>query len=134
MPEVSGKERKIRMNKQSKWPFKHLSQKSSWPMQGLVVQFAAAVIQTPSEARKEAAEKMVERCFRMGARLALEFGMSPVRALRVAQEQIEREIPGAKPAIADAKIAEHDKVSEMADALVSGELSNLFGAKEKGEA
>lgn len=97
-----------------KWPFKRLRQNSSWPMQGIVVAFAAAVLQTAPEQRTAASAKMIERGFRIGARLALEFGMSPVDALRVAQRQIEREIPGAKSAIADARTEEYTAAVELA--------------------
>jgi hypothetical protein len=119
--------------KDPKWPFKHLKKKSSWPMQGMVLNMAAAVLSAPAPARKQAAGKMIERCFRMGARLALEFGMDPAKAMQLAQKQIEREIPGANQAIADWKISEHDEVSKLADEVLS--TANLFGAtKPKGEA
>lgn len=62
--------------KSGHWPFKHLKQTSSWPMQPLVLQLAATVLQAPSPMRKETAGKVVERCVRMGARLAVEFGVS----------------------------------------------------------
>lgn len=135
MGDASPKEGQVRMsNEKKQWPFKHLSQKSSWPMQGFVVNFAAAVLQAPKGEQKKVARKMVERCMRMGARLAREFEISPVKVLKIAQEQIEREIPGSKPAIAEAKLAEHEEVTEMAEAIVSGQLSSLFGKKDTGEA
>lgn len=132
MEEASSKEGQSQMSNKKQWPFKHLSQKSSWPMQGLVVNMAAAVLQAPKVHRIEAAEKMIERCFRMGARLALEFGMDPAKALKIAQTQIEREVPGAKAIIADAKISEYEQVSKLAEDVLSG--TNLFGTSGKGEA
>lgn len=85
------------------WPFKSLKQNSSWPMQPFVVQFAAAVISAPPEARKEFAGKMIERCIRMGARLAVEFGMPAPLFVEVAKAQIVREGgPSARAALADA--------------------------------
>lgn len=137
MLEVSSKEGWFRMsNSKQQWPFKKISQKSSWPMQGIVVNLAAAVLQAPKTHRVEAAEKMIERCFRMGARLALEFGVNPVKALKIAQRQIEREIPGAKAVLVDAKMDEAAKIEEMADAIVSGQISKLFTNKpeDKGKA
>lgn len=75
----------------NQWPFKHINRHSSWPMQGLVVNFAAAVLQVPESQRKAAAHKMIERCVRMGARLAREFGMDAQTFVSVAAAQIARE-------------------------------------------
>ena len=98
----------------SQWPFQHIRRESSWPMQGIVVSFAAAVLQCAPEDRTAAAAKMIERSFRIGARLAREFGMSPVAALRLAQQQIEREIPGASSALADARVEEFEQAKACA--------------------
>ena len=77
------------------WPFKTIKQQSSWPLQPLVVRFAAAVLRTPPEARIEAAVKMIERCVRMGARIAVEFGMDAEGFVSIAAEQIARETGAA---------------------------------------
>jgi hypothetical protein len=83
------------------WPFKTIKKTSSWPMQPLVVQFAASVLHAPPEVRTEAAAKMIERCVRMGARLAVEFGMDSDAFTALAAEQIARETgaAGAGPTI-----------------------------------
>lgn len=108
-----------------KWPFKHLKQDSTWPMQGLVVQMAATVLHTHPVQRKEAAAKTIERCVRMGARLALEFGMPAPLFVDVARAMIIKEGGSeAQTALANATNAvkyeskEHqeavDKLFEMA--------------------
>lgn len=83
------------------WPFKTIKRTSTWPMQPFVVQFAAAVLHAPPEDRTEAAAKMIERCVRMGARLAVEFGVDAETFVGVAAEQIARETgaAGAGPAL-----------------------------------
>jgi len=74
-----------------KWPFKTIKKTSTWPMQPFVVQFAAAVLDAPLDARQAFSVKMIERCVRMGARLAVEFGMDADAFVTVAAEQISRE-------------------------------------------
>jgi len=74
------------------WPFKRLKQHSSWPLQGLVVQFAATVINAPEGAQRKAmAQNMIESCIRMGARLAVEFEMTADLFIEAAKAQIIRE-------------------------------------------
>lgn len=106
------------MSKKTNWPFRHLRRESSWPMQGIVVAFAAAVLQTPAPERAAAGAKMLERSFRLGARLARELEADPVEMLRLAQRQLEREIPGAKEAIAEARAAELELANAAARAAV----------------
>jgi hypothetical protein len=107
------------------WPFKHLKQTSSWPMQSLVLQLAASVLQAPAPKRKQAAEKVIERAVRMGARLACEFGMPPALFVEIAKSMIIKEGGSkAQTALAQAttavkyESAEHkaevDKLFEMA--------------------
>lgn len=73
------------------WPFKTIKKTSTWPMQPFVVQFAAAVLHAPPTEREAFAAKMIERCVRMGARLAVEFGVDAETFVGVAAEQIARE-------------------------------------------
>ena len=120
----------------SGWPFKHLKQNSSWPMQGMVVQIAAQVITLPVSARKKAAAKMVERCIRMGARLAVEFDMPAVLFVEVAKAQIAREGGAeAKAALAEAFGEEVVKALEGADEAmeaVQAQVAAIF-TDDKGE-
>ena len=96
------------------WPFKHLKQGSSWPFQPFAVQFAAAVLQAPSSEKKTAARKMIERCVRLGARLACEFDMPPVVFVEVAKAMIIKE--GGKAAQASLSEAFGDEVIKAVDA------------------
>lgn len=73
------------------WPFKTLKRTSTWPLQPLAIQFAAAVLTCPEEERPAAAHKMVERCLRLAARLAVEFGIEMEPFVQLAAEQIARE-------------------------------------------
>ena len=122
----------------SGWPFKHLKQNSSWPMQGMVVQIAAQVITLPVSARKKAAAKMVERCIRMGARLAVEFDMPAPLFVEVAKAQIAREGGAeAKAALAEAfgeeVIAALDGAEEAVDS-VQAQVAAIFNGEETPEA
>ena len=74
-----------------KWPFKTLKQNSTWPMQSLTLQMAAMVLTVHPNERKAAAAKMIERCVRMGARLAVEFGMPGPLFVEVARAMIVKE-------------------------------------------
>lgn len=99
----------------AKWPFKHLKKNSTWPMQGLVVQFAAAVLQLPESHRQAAAHKMIERCVRMGARLAREFGVDAATFVDVAAAQIARE-GGPEAKVQLANMAGPGKTLTLAEA------------------
>lgn len=79
----------------SGWPFKTIKQTSTWPMQPFVVKFAAAVLSAPEPDRPAFARKMIERCVRMGARLAVEFGMGAEEFVNIAGEQIANETGAA---------------------------------------
>lgn len=98
------------------WPFRHLKQSSAWPLQGVVVALAGAILKAPPEIRSGFASKTLERAFRIGARLAREFEVDPVAALRIAQRQIEREIPGAADAIGHARAEEYLSAAAVASA------------------
>lgn len=112
------------------WPFKTIRQDSTWPLQGMVVSMAAAVLDTPEDARKAALYKNAERLYRVVARVAGEFGASPVVLLDIARKQLEREIPGAKERIADALAEDAGATIEAAAALTT----DIFGALKKGDA
>lgn len=118
-----------------KWPFKHISKKSGWPMQPLVVQFAGAVLQAPPEQRKELAHKMVERCVRMGARLAVEFGVSPTKFMKVAEAMMVKE--GGEKAAQTLKLAKAEQTTaanEKAGEMVADILKNAAWNGQTGEA
>jgi hypothetical protein len=59
------------------WPFKTLKQNSSWPLQGVVIALAAAVLQ--ADTAPAAVAKTIERALRVGVRLANEFGVTPAQ-------------------------------------------------------
>lgn len=113
-----------------KWPFKHLKQESSWPLQPLACSLAAVVIQAPPELRKEALAKTVERAFRLAARVCRELEVHPARALEIAEAQLCREIPGAKQAILSVKEGKAEATEGQAQDL----LSQMLGGPKKGEA
>lgn len=113
-----------------KWPFKHLKQDSSWPLQGVACALSAQVIQSPPELRKEAVAKTVERAFRLAARVCRELEIHPARALEVAEEQLCREIPGAKKAILAVRAGKAADAEDQAQDL----LSKMLGGPETGEA
>ena len=99
---------------------KRLNVDSSWPMQPVLLQFAAQIRVAEKQGAsdhdvKKAVLKQTERFLRMGARFAYEFNVNPVKLLDMAQQQIEREIPGAKKRIEEAK------AKEFADKLMAAE-------------
>jgi hypothetical protein len=96
------------------WPFKTIKQKSEWPFHGILIPIAAVVLQAPPKLRTAVAQKQIERCLRMGAKLAVEFGMCPWAFLQIAEEQIVRE-GGEEVA---KHLAEHK--SDHAQAVVDG--------------
>ena len=120
------------------WPFKSLKQSSTWPMQPFVIQFAAAVLHAPPSERKKFAAKMIERCVRMGARLAVEFDMPAVLFVEVAKAQIAREGgPEAKAALAEAfgaeVVAALDGAEEAVDS-VQAQVAAIFSGEDTPEA
>jgi len=117
-----------------KWPFKSLKQSSTWPMQPFVVQFAAAVLSAPPQSRKEFAGKMIERCVRMGARLAVEFGMPAPLFVEVAKAQIIREGgPSAQAALAEAFGEDVLATIDGADEVLA-QVHEIFSGDEVPEA
>ena len=115
------------------WPFKRLSEKSSWPLQGLVLSLAAPLRMTkgaPAEAIQQAAWKGAERLFRAGARFSYEFGLEPVKLLAVARKQIEREVPGAKAKLKAADAEAFEAKALAAEALTAQMKS--FGSGDPG--
>jgi hypothetical protein len=121
-----------------KWPFKHIKQKSSWPMQPLVVQFAGAVLQAPPDERVKYAGKMIERAVRIGARLAVEFGMPPTVFVKVAEDMMIKEggkaAQQALQAVKAEKAVEAMELAEEAAESVQEQLGAIFGKGTKGEA
>lgn len=120
------------------WPFKHLKQSSSWPMQPFVLQFAAAVLHAPQSERQKFAVKMTERCVRMGARLSVEFELPAPLFIEIAKAQIAREGgPEAKAALAEAfgaeVVAALDGAEEAVDA-VQAQVAAIFSGGEIPEA
>ena len=114
-----------------KWPFKTLKQTSTWPMQPIVIQLAAIVLHTPPQDRQKAAAKVIERCIRAGARLAVEFGMPAPLFVEVAKAQIVREGGAeAKAALAEAFGEDVVAALEGADeavASVQAQVAEIFG-------
>jgi len=49
--------------------------KSSWPFHPLLVQLAGEIEKVPAQLQKPAVVKTVERCFRLGVKLAMHYGM-----------------------------------------------------------
>jgi hypothetical protein len=113
-----------------KWPFKHLKQDSSWPLQNVACALSAVVIQAPPELRKEAMAKTIERAFRLAARVCRELEIHPARALEIAEEQLCREIPGAKAAILAVRGEKAADTEDQAQDL----LKTMLGGPETGEA
>lgn len=113
-----------------KWPFKHLKQDSSWPLQGVACALSATAIQAPPELRKEAMAKTIERAFRLAARVCRELEIHPARALEIAEEQLCREIPGAKQAIVAVRAGKAADDDDQAQDL----LAKMLGGPETGEA
>lgn len=69
----------------------------------MVLQFAAEVLSAPEGDRKKLVGKMIERCIRMGARLAVEFGMPAPLFVEIAKGRIVHEGgQEAQTALADA--------------------------------
>ena len=121
-----------------KWPFKTLKQTSTWPLQGLTCQFAAAVLAAPATDQKKAASKMIERAVRMGARLAVEFGMPAPLFVEIAKAQIVREAgPEAQVALKEAfgedVLAAIDGAEEAIES-VQAQVAEIFGGDEVPEA
>ena len=118
------------------WPFKHIKQKSSWPMQPFVLSLAVAIMKNAD--RKASAAKAIERCVRAGARLAVEFGMPADIFVEVAKTQIIREGGiEAQVAISEsfgAKVLEAMDEGEKAVADVNEQLSSIFSNSSKFEA
>lgn len=115
------------------WPFKHIKQQSSWPMQGLVITLAGEVLKAPSSKRQAAAMKIIERCVRMGARIAVEFGMPGDVFVALAKQQMIREGGVvAKAAIAhaaaDAALELHEKAAIQGEAM-KAQLDAIFKGK-----
>jgi len=115
------------------WPFKHLKKNSSWPMQPFVVQFAAAVISAPPNERVKFAAKMIERCLRMGARLAVEFDMPPVLFVEIAKAQIIREggddvKQALKEAFGEEVVKTMEGAEEAAEAI-EAQVAAIFAGK-----
>jgi len=119
------------------WPFTHLKQTSSWPMQPFTLQLAAVVLQAPEDLRLKAANKMIERCVRMGARLAMEFGMPAPIFVEIAKAMIIKEggLP-AKIALAEAFGEDVLKIVDNEEALdgVQAQVAEIFGAGDDPEA
>lgn len=113
-----------------KWPFKHLKQDSSWPLQPIACGLAAAVLEAPPELRKDAVAKTLERAFRLAARVCRELEIHPARALEIAEAQLCREIPGAKAAINAVKAEKATDAEEQAQKL----LGKMLGGPTKGDA
>lgn len=119
------------------WPFKTLKKTSSWPLQPLVLQFAATVLAVPPQHRKDVASKMIERAVRVGARLAVEFGMPAPVFVEVARAMIVKEGgPAAQKALASATSAvKFEDASPEAQALVDKlfELADVADSDDGGE-
>lgn len=113
------------------WPFKSLKQNSTWPLQGFVVQFAAAVLSVPKEERRKAAAKMIERCVRMGARLAVEFELPAPLFVEIAKSMIVKEGgPAAQVALSEAFGDDVVKALDGADESLeefAAQIVEIFG-------
>jgi len=103
------------------WPFKHLKQNSTWPLQQLVVRLALGVLASPEPLRIAAAGKTIERCVRMGARLAVEFGMPASGFVELARAQIVRE---------GGEVAQADLIGTFGDDVVKALSSSEEAAVE----
>lgn len=74
-----------------KWPFWHIREQSHWPLHPVLVPLAVGILIVPEKHRRAAVDKTVERCVRLGAKLAVEFNMPPCRFLDIAEQQIVKE-------------------------------------------
>lgn len=111
------------------WPFKTIKKNSSWPLQPLVIQFAAAILAAPADVRKAFAAKTIERCIRMGARLAVEFGVPAPLFMDIAKAQILREDPTAKGLLAEAfgeQVIKSLDGAESAVESVQAQVAEIF--------
>jgi hypothetical protein len=110
------------------WPFKTIKQKSEWPFHSMLVGMAGAVLSAPSQHRTEAAMKTIERCVRLGAKLAVEFGVPPCVFVKIAEAQIVRE--GGKEAAAHLAAHKADHATDAvakSDAITDAMLGFLTG-------
>jgi hypothetical protein len=115
------------------WPFKTLKQNSTWPLQPFVVQFAAGVLSVPKEERRKAAVKMIERCIRMGARLAVEFELPAPLFVEIAKAMIVKEGGAeAQHALAEAFGDDVVKVLDGADESLEEFASQIVEIFSKG--
>lgn len=118
------------------WPFKTLKKDSTWPMQPMVLQMAGAILQLSPEQRPQGIAKMVERCIRMGARLAVEFGVPAPLFVEIAKAQIARE-GGAKAKAALEASSPPEVVPTLDDvegavAAVQGQVAEIFSGGSGG--
>lgn len=73
------------------WPFKTIKQNSEWPLHPLLLGIAAGILKTPESERPAVARKQVERAFRLGIRLAKEFGVSGSTMYKIFKAQLVNE-------------------------------------------
>jgi len=120
-----------------KWPFKTIKQQSEWPFHPFLVQLAAVIQSADSSDRVPLATKTIERCVRLGAKLAVEFGMPPCVFLSIAEEQMVREGGArAKAHIADHKAEQTETVLtqiKTADTLVDDLFASLKSGIQGGD-
>ena len=104
----------------STWPFKHIKQKSAWPLHGLVVSLASAALQMPAgKLRREFLEKNTSRLYRAVGRIAVEFDLDPVNLMKSAREELIREYPAAAAKLKEADVNALDAKLGDAKALVA---------------
>jgi hypothetical protein len=93
------------------WPFKTIKQQSEWPFHHILVGLAGSCLAVPNKERGMMVGKTVERCLRLGAKLAVEFGMPPCLFIQMAERQMIRE---GGPEVA-AHLAEHKATAHLQD-------------------
>lgn len=111
-----------------KWPFKTIKQSSSWPLQPMLIQLAAVVVQSGDVG--PAAAKTIERVCRMAARLAVEFKAPPGWVMEVMAAQLVRE-GGPKFAAELAEVLTAESLDKGIDNQnVLTDLLESFGEKK----
>lgn len=112
--------------------------KSHWPFHGILVGLAGELDKVPEKHRKIATVKTVERCIRLGVKLAMHYGVSPAHVIDLALSQLRAEggdqyvavIVAAFDSYAAARIAEF---KESADYVAHVEMQTaMAGVNGKG--
>ena len=117
-----------------KWPFRHIRQDSVWPWHRLCVNMAVDILNACDEHKQAFTLKTIERCIRLGAKLAVEFEVPPCLFMDMAEDQIIRE--GGEEARAHLAMHMEEDIDPDADIEGKNVLTDLLadmGATQPGD-